>query len=67
MFYPPRPTYLRHACDRHLHERADGPFVIADIRPFNRYLVKDSSGKLFSLPSSQLTLFLRGGRVRAGP
>lgn len=61
--YPPRPTYLRHAADRHLHPRATGPLLIIASYPFNRFLVGDTKGHLSVLPSAQLTFFV-GGRVR---
>ena len=58
--YPPQPTYLRHAADRHLHPRARGPILVIPTCPSNSLLVGDKKGRLSVLPSFQLTFFVGG-------
>jgi hypothetical protein len=55
LHYPVQPSTERHAADRHLRQKAYGPFIIHDSLPFNRFLVyRSPTDDPFELPASQL-------------
>jgi transposase InsO family protein len=69
MFYPRRSTAMAHAANRHLQQRASGPFTVITRKPFNRLLVSNPSGA-FILPISRLRpapFFQEGGELGATP